>query len=139
MIKEMQSSQARLITDHTKEMSSMGNRLQAMEVTQYNQRISFQNTMDALEEEHVKELSSIKENHKQKIISIQENHNRMIKDMEANQLSLQNKLLAREEKQVEELKFMQTNQMTTMQDHLIAIKKIMPRKSTLLRMNIPTK
>lgn len=33
----------------------------------------------------------------------------MIKDMEANQISLQNRILAKEEKHVEELKIMETN------------------------------
>ena len=68
-IKDMQSSQAKLIADHAREITSMGNRLQAMEVVQYNQRINFQNMVDTIEEEHVEELSSIKANLKKEMNS----------------------------------------------------------------------
>lgn len=63
MIKDMQFSQARLIENHAREMSSMGNKLQGMKVAQYNQRISFQNMMDTIEEGHVEELEIMQTNH----------------------------------------------------------------------------
>jgi len=72
IIKYMQSSQARLIADHAREMSSMGNRLQAIEVAHYNQRIGFQNMMDTIEEGHAKKLEIMQTNHSKQMTTMQD-------------------------------------------------------------------
>lgn len=84
MIKDMQSSQVRLIADHTREMSSMENMLHAMEVTQYNQRISFQNTIETLKDDHAQQIRTMEERQLQVINVMEVNFSEKIKTMEHN-------------------------------------------------------
>lgn len=70
----------------------MENMLQSMEVTSYNQTITFQNMMDTMEENHAREINAMKDEHSNKMNVLR-----------IEQITLQNKLQIMEKSQVQEL------------------------------------
>lgn len=106
----MQNYQITMEANHKEEMSSikinrdkvikdvrasqmaLQNKLQVMEVTQYNQTIIFQNMMDTMEENHAREINATKDEHSNKMNAIRRKQN-----------ILQNKLQIMEKSQVQKL------------------------------------
>lgn len=77
------------MANHTKEMRSMHTKLLAIEEKHTEE-------MKTMEINHSNQMTTMGANHEKEMSSFQGNHNKVIKDMEVDQIFVQNRLLAME-------------------------------------------
>lgn len=120
-IKDMQLNYTRMIQNIEVNQINFQNRIEAMEADHGKERTSMQNCLLVMRAKHAKEMETIKANHDKEMSSMQNclmtiktDNDKVIKNMEAGQICLQNKLLTMEEnhaKEVSAMKVEHSNQM----------------------------